>query len=135
VAGILELFENLAAAIRTISDEVPGLQVSPFVNLNPTPPSIDLLPGDPFQIGAGFGVGETQVFIRVRARVTTADSIAGQQLLLRMLDPNDPASVEAAMQDVAVMTNEGGSGYREYIEDVATTGRLLGAEWSVSAFL
>ena len=48
------------------------------------------------------------------------------RLLLRMMDPNDPASVEAAIADTAAVTPEGVSGFREYLEDTASNGRLLG---------
>ena len=94
-----------------------------------------MYPGDPFQTGAGFGVGEVQLFFTVRGRVSTADQEAGQKLLLRLLDPNDPASVEAALEDVAVVVPEGVSGFREYLEETATNGRLLGCEWRVTTFL
>jgi hypothetical protein len=93
-----------------------------------------MYPGDPFQTGAGFGAGQSQMFFTIRARVSTADEESGQKLLLRMLDPTDPASVEAAIEDVATVVPEGVSGFREYIEDTAANGRLLGCEWRVSAF-
>ncbi len=118
-----------------LAGEIEGIQILPYLNANPTPPSVDVYPGDPFQTGAGFGVGESQVFFTVRARVTTADSESGQRLLLRMLDPGDVASVEAALEDVASVVNDGVSGFREYLEDTQANGRLLGCEWRVTAFL
>lgn len=135
VVSLTEVFEELADALGTISDEIPGLQVYPFLNSNPTPPSLDIYPGDPFQTGAGYGVGSTQVFFTVRARVSTADQEAGTRLLLRLLDPNDSASVEAAVADLATVVPDGVSGFREYLEDAAQNGRLLGCEWRVSLFL
>ena len=57
----------------------------PFLNQNPTPPSIDIYPADPFQTGSGFE-DDTEVFFTIRARTTTADQEAGQKALLRMLD-------------------------------------------------
>jgi hypothetical protein len=133
--NVAEMMVALGAALEPLADEIEGLQVVPFLNVNPTPPSLDLYPGDPFQTGAGFGAGQSQVFFTIRARVSTADQEAGQQLLLRMLDPQDPASVEAAIEDVAVIVPEGVSGFREYLEETASNGRLLGCEWRVSAFL
>lgn len=132
---VAELMVAIGAALDPIADEIDGLQVVPYMNLNPTPPSLDLYPGDPFQTGAGFGAGESQVFFAVRARVSTADQEAGQKLLLRLLDPGDAASVEAALEDVATVVPEGVSGFREYLEDTASNGRLLGCEWRVTAFL
>jgi hypothetical protein len=132
---VAELMVALGTQLETIAGEVDGLQVVPYMNVNPTPPSLDLYPGDPFQTGAGMGVGQSQVFFTIRARVSTADTEAGQKLLLRMLDPGDPASVEAAIEDVATVVPEGVSGFREYLEESASNGRLLGCEWRVTAFL
>ena len=66
----------------------------------PTPPAIDVYPGNPFQTGAGFGPGHNRVFLTVRARAGMADPAAGQTDLLRLLDPDDPACVEIALADV-----------------------------------
>jgi hypothetical protein len=88
-------------------------------------------PGDPFQLGAGFGVGANLVFFTVRARVSKADQ-DGQKLLLRLLDPTDPASVEAAIMaaDAGAIGNEGSvSGFRD------DTDGLLSCEWRVEVFL
>jgi hypothetical protein len=134
-AGLAGLMEAIADALQPLTTEIGGLQIYPYLNSNPTPPSLDLYPGDPFQTGAGFGVGQSQVFFTIRARISTADQEAGQKLLLRMLDPGDPASVEAAVEDVATVVPEGISGFREYLEDSSTNGRLLGCEWRVSTFL
>jgi hypothetical protein len=125
----------IATALEPLADEIEGLQIVAGMNVNPTPPSLDVYPGDPFQTGAGFGAAQSQVFFTVRARVSTADQAAGQARLLRLLDPTDEASVEAALEDVAVVVPEGVSGFREYLQDTATNGRLLGCEWRVSAFL
>ena len=57
------------------------------------------------------------------------------RLLLRLMDPNDPASVEAAIADTVAVVPEGVSEFREYLEDSSTNGRLLGCEWRVSRFL
>jgi len=125
----------IADALRPLEDEIDGLQVYGFLNANPTPPSLDIYPSDPFQTGAGYGVGESEVFFTIRARVSTADQEGGQKQLLRMLDPRDTASVEAALAGVAAVVPEGVSGFREYLEEASTNSRLLGCEWRVSAFL
>jgi hypothetical protein len=127
---------DIAAALEPIVAEVPELQVYPYYNSNPTPPSVDVYPADPFQEPVGFGVGNSRVWFTVRARVSVADPVAGSQLLLRLLDPNDPASVEAALavDDTAVIDNTQGevSGFRRYAGDDA---ELLGCEWKVGVFL
>ena len=132
---LAETMEAIADALQPLADEVPGLQIYPFLNSAPTPPSLDIYPGAPFQTGAGFGIGQSQVWFTIRARVSTADQEAAMRLLLRLMDPNDAASVEAAIADTAAVTPEGVSEFREYIEDSSTNGRLLGCEWRVSIFL
>ena len=132
---LAETMEAIADALQPLSSEVEGLQVYAYLNSNPTPPSLDIYPGAPFQTGAGFGVGQSQVWFTIRARVSTADQEAGMKLLLRMMDPNDAASVEAAIADTATVSPEGVSEFREYLEDSSTNGRLLGCEWRVSTFL
>jgi hypothetical protein len=124
--------EAIATALEPISAEIPDLQVYAYWNNNPTPPSLDVYPGDPSQTGAGYGAGQSQVFFTIRGRVATGDSLGQQQLLLRMMDPNDAASVEAAVQDIVTVVPEGVSGYREYLE---TGTPFLGCEWRVTTFL
>jgi hypothetical protein len=131
---LAQLQAAIADALRPLEAQIDGLQVHGFLNPNPTPPSLDVYPGDPFQTSAGFGL-DSRVFFTIRARVSTADPEHGQRQLLRMLDPQDTASVESALQDVAVVVPEGVSGFREYLEEASTDGRLLGCEWRVSAFL
>jgi len=128
---------SIALALDAIraSGNVPELQVSGYYNGNPTPPSIDVYPADPFEFGTAFGVGNTRAYFVVRARVSMADSQAGSVLLLRLLDTEDPASVENALAGIdATVDNTGGvSGFRRYSEDLAET--LLGCEWRVGMFL
>jgi hypothetical protein len=139
VASLTEIVEAIAGALQPIEAEVAGLQLYPFLNPNPTPPSIDMYPGDFFQTGSGFK-NDSEAFFTIRARTTTADHESGQRCLLRLLDRRDPASVEEALtadqtlggvvQSVAVAP-EGVSGYREYLEDAQANGRLIGCEWRV----
>jgi hypothetical protein len=137
VTTLLELVDEMAAALDPVVAELPGLQVYPYWNSNPTPPSIDFYPGETFQVGAGFGTTEKLVSFTVRARVSTADEASAQVLLLRLLDPGDPASVEAALAAIDVVVGNDGevSGYRQYGEDSAASVRMLGCEWRVEAFL
>lgn len=127
---------GIADALRPIEAEVPGLQVYPYYNGNPSPPSLDVYPGEPFQEPAGSGVGNKRAWFTVRARVGVADQEAASRLLLRFLDPNDPASVEAALaqDETAVIDNQGSvSGFRRY--DDGADGTLLGCEWRIGLWL
>lgn len=128
---------GIADALRSVAAAIPDLQVYGYWNDNPTPPSLDVYPGDPFQDGAGFGTDQSQAFFTVRARVGMADNQAGQQLLLRMLDVQDPASVQQALEaaDAGTVVTEGVSGFRQYPEDSGATERMLGCEWRVQTFL
>jgi hypothetical protein len=75
------------------------------------------------------------VFV-VRARVSTVDWQAGQQLLLRLMDPRSPDTsvVGLLLADgtlggaVQASTVELPTGYGEYA-DPASDGRLLGCVW------
>lgn len=137
--GLLEIAEAMALALEPIRESLPELQISPFLNFNPTPPSIDIYPADLFQDGLGFG-DDSVCYFTVRARVSTADHLAGQRALLRLLDRRAPESVEEALTldqtlggvvASTAVAPEGVSGFREYLEDPQSTGRLLGCEWRV----
>ena len=122
-------------AALTPLQQVSGLtdlQVHGWLNANPTPPSIDIYPGDPFLDGGGFGSRDQWAYFTVRARVSTADQDAGQQRLLRLLDTGDPASVQAALEKTVGVVPDGGvTGFREYLDQPVDGGRLLGCEWRV----
>jgi hypothetical protein len=137
--SLATVVEAMAAALAPLAATIDGLQVTGYMNINPTPPSIDIYPGTPFQTGSGFG-DEAELYFTVRARTTFADHVAGQQGLYLLLDPAGPESVQAhleadqtlggTVQAVAVVP-EGVSGFTEYVEDVQTGGRLVGVEWRV----
>ena len=96
---------NRSPTLSSLSaDEVPGLQVYPYLNSNPTPPSLDIYPGAPFQTGAGMGIGESQVFFTIRARVATADQESAMKLLTAADGPERRGIVEAAIADTAAVT-------------------------------
>ncbi len=140
MSTIAEIKEALAAAISTLRTDIPDLQVYPYWVAAPTPPTVDIYQGDPFTNGAGFGPG-AEMFFTVRARVTTADSDAGQQLLDQILEPD--TGITAALTadqtlggvvDTLGIPADGVSGLRVYVEDAAVNGRLLGSEWRVQVF-
>jgi hypothetical protein len=134
---LVEIAEALATALQPLRDDIEDLQIYPYFLLNPTPPAIDIYPGDPFQNGAGFDPARKTLYWTVRARWTTADHDASQQGLLSLLDPG---GLEAALLadgtlggtvDDTAVAEDSPSGYREYVADTAINGRLLGAEWRV----
>jgi hypothetical protein len=140
VSSIAEIKQALAAAVESLRSDIPDLQVYPYWVSAPTPPTVDIYQGDPFTNGAGFG-GGAEMFFTVRARVTTADSDAGQQLLDQILEPE--TGITAALTadqtlggvvDTLGIPADGVSGLRVYVEDAAVNGRLLGSEWRVQVF-
>lgn len=131
-----ELLQSVADALQPIAGEIDGLQIYPYWSDVPTPPALDVYPSTPFQVGAGFSAGNNLVFLTVRARVSMGDPTSGQQLLLRMLDPADAASVELALSEAELVTTDAGiSGFTQYADDGPANERMLGCEWRVSSFL
>ena len=131
-----ETVNAIADALQPLSGQITGLQVYAYFNGNPTPPSIDVYPGEPFQQGAGYGIPSKRVWFTVRARVAMTDPQAASQLLLRLLDPADAASVEAALAvgQLATVDNVNGSvsGFRRYADDNGTD--MIGCEWRVGVW-
>jgi hypothetical protein len=137
VTSLVDMPQAIADALQPLTLEVDGLQIYPGWNDNPSPPCIDVYPGDPFQQPAGYGIGNNRAWWIVRALVATSDMQAANQLLLRFLDPNDPASVEAALavNDTATVDSINGSisGFRKYAD--AAGAELLGCQWQVGTYL
>ncbi len=114
---------------------VEGLSVYPLLEMNPTPPAIDVYPDTPFQEPLGFGNGNNSMNFTVRARVNTPDNDGAQELLLTMMDPRADESVALAIlsdttlggkvDDVAV---EGPSDYGVFVEP-SGAGAFLSCTW------
>ncbi len=133
--------QALAAQIETTlggtadPQVVEGLSVYPLLELNPTPPAIDIYPDTPFQEPLAFGNGNNSMNFTVRARVNTPDNDGAQELLLTMMDPNAQTSVALAIlsdttlggkvDDVAV---EGPSDYGVFVEP-SGAGAFLSCTW------
>lgn len=117
----------------TANPVIPELQVNDAQNPNPTPPAIDMYPGEePFTEQIGFGSGNRVYNLTVRARVATSDNDAGQTLLLAMMDDGTNESVEAAIWTVAgVKSVIGPSPYRAF-RDVGGEAEWLGCTWRVT---
>ena len=135
----LQIVEAMVAALEPLRDQVEDIQILPYPMTNPTPPTIDIYPADPFYDAAAFGIngsGGCDFFWDVRARTTTADNEAGWKLLYRLVDPvagigailvDDDPLAEFGSVAVGEQGTPGVSGFREYIDDSAVNGRLLGA--------
>lgn len=138
-----EVMDALADQLSDVlGDVIENLQVCGRLMFNPTIPSIDIYPADPFQEQRAFGERRVQVFFEVRARVTTADNVAGQDLLLSMMDPRAPESVVAALvanrnldgtvENVSVSPP---SNYGLFVDPGDTEGGYLGCTWRTGVIL
>lgn len=140
-ATLAEIMDALADQIRDALDDVTdvAVQVEGRMILSPTPPVIDIYPADPSndQELRAFGDMVGGELLTVRARVNTADHEAGQELLLALMDDEDPLSIVQAIYDdktlggiAATLDCRGRSGYVTFIDTVAEAA-LLGATWDV----
>jgi hypothetical protein len=100
-ATLSEIKDALAAQLQdtlcgTADPLIEGLQVTAGMNLNPTPPSIDIYAAETFTERVGFD--SWQLNFVVRARVSSAEHEGGQDLLDTMMDPRSENSVRAALE-------------------------------------
>jgi hypothetical protein len=140
LAGLMEIMDEMADQLRAAMVQVTdvAVQVEPRMILNPTPPAIDIYPAASprdRETAAYSDVDDEGYFIIVRARNTTADHTAGQDLLLSFIDPTNTLSVGQALYDEPSL-----NGYASDLDIVASTGfqiypteegMLLGCEWTV----
>lgn len=139
--SVAEILEEIADTIRAaVVGEFDGVQVEPRMVLNPTPPTVDIFPADPFREETTAGMGEIEGAYRftIRARVGTADGDAMQDILLAFMDHRNSLSIKEILytdptlnglaQDIDV---DGPTGYRRYVDSPTETA-LLGVEWTVT---
>lgn len=139
-----EIQQALATQIEaevqgTASPRIEDLQVTHLMNIDPTPPSIDIYPADPHQDALTFGKANNEMSFTVRARVTTADHPAGQSLLLTLMDPSALTSVAKAITSDRTLSGKvsglgvsGPTGFGLY-QDAGGQGSLMGCTWTVRA--
>jgi hypothetical protein len=135
--------DALADQLQTALDPViEKLQVTGRMTFNPTPPAIDIYPGDPFQEQISFGARQVMVFFDVRARVSTAEHEGGQDLLLSMMHPSDAASVVGAIASDRTLGGkvqdafpEPPSNFGAYVDAGPGSHALLGCTWRTRVIL
>jgi hypothetical protein len=125
----------------TASPRIEDLQVTHLMNIDPTPPSIDIYPADPSQEALTFGKANNERSVTVRARVSTSDHQGGQSLLLTLMDPSALTSVAKAITSdrtlggkVSGLGVSGPSGFGLYA-DAGGQGSLMGCVWTVRMML
>lgn len=99
-ASLADIMDALADQIRTALADVTdvAIQVEPRLLINPTPPTIDIYPGDGRDDQSqAFDDVSGGYFISVRARVALGDNIEAQSLLIALMDDADPLSLGYAI--------------------------------------
>ena len=135
---IAQMMDALATGIQThlcgtANPVIRDLQVDGRLIPSPTPPAVDIYPGEPpFTEQISFGPGNREYHFTVRVRVGTADNEAGQNLLLSMMDDESAESMETALYTVTgVKTVEGPTGYGVFSDVGAQPISLIGCTWRV----
>jgi hypothetical protein len=139
-ASLIEIMDEMADQIRNAFSAVTDvdIQIEPRLVVNPTPPTIDLYPGDSSRDpeSASFVDLNGAYLFTVRARVQTADTVAGQDLLLAFMDDENPLCLAQALDDdptlnglASSMDARDPSGYRVYPLPGAEGG-LLGFQFT-----
>lgn len=124
---------NIESYLGTV---ISDLQVVDHWENNPTPPSIDIYPANPFQ--SPFRMrGNNDMRFTVRARVHTADQKAGQSVLLGLMNDTGPNSLSQAIISDRTLGGEVGGlaieevGGLEEMRDIGGEGSYMGAVWTV----
>lgn len=126
------LMDEMAAKIEALFDASDNVQVTSRMNFNPTPPSIDIYPGDPSreEQTAAFDDISGSLLFNVRARVGTADHEAGQEVLLALMDDEDDWCIAAALLDDPTL-----NGYATAVDLSSMSGYMLFPTPDGGAFL
>lgn len=130
--------KQIRAALAVNLETIPNVQVSAYMLLNPTAPTIEILPDViTYDETMHRGMDDLRFILRAYAGVTTD---RGAQILIdSMLEPTGSKSVKAATEsdptlggiidDLRVVS---ASGYRFF--EVPGKGILLGCDWTVEIF-
>lgn len=122
---------------------LPDLQISPdgLFEINPTPPTLDVLPDEPFQDQERFGVVSDVTFWLLRVRSNAPDNRAAQAVMLKLMDPRAATSLQAAAMSDRTLGGRvtdtlvtGASGYGFY-PDPQGQGSYLGCMWKARIVL
>jgi hypothetical protein len=139
--SLVAILDEMQAVIEDTYDSGDlDVQVSRRFILNPTPPVIDLYPGDPGrdQFSQAFDDIDGGYLITVRTRIATGDYDAAYDWLLETMDDSSDLSLMAALDGedlngyAASIGFQNPSGLRAY-EDVHGQGAYLG--WQFTALV
>lgn len=139
--------EIRAAIADQLEDAFTGadwdIQVGAKMIGNPTPPTVDVYPGDPTRddttLAGGFAGTDADagdaIWINVRARVSMADTDAGQDILDEFGSPDSDLSIVQALYDdptlggIAADVDFVAMGGYELVPRIDGSGPDLGVVW------
>lgn len=138
MADVASLRAGLAANLARI----PGLQISPYILANPTPPCAYVALSGPIEYDQAMGRGHDDWTFTVYVVVAMASpDVAAQQRLDRMLASHGAESVKEALEfdqtlggaaeSVHVPSTTGPQTYERDAVQGSTRVPYLGAEWTV----
>jgi hypothetical protein len=127
--------QGLANALAPLNTPTSWIQITPYMIVNPTPPHIQIMPGEITYDIAGRRGGDELIFV-VQGFVVANFDVNSQKKLDQMLADGGPMSVKALVEadrrlggvidDLRVRRN---SGYNVY--SLQSRGPVLGADWEV----
>lgn len=125
-------------ALAASLEPIDGLQESPFLLSNPTPPCAEIAPA-PIEYDKAFARGTDLIKLIVRVMVGITLDVAAQRRLDQFLATSGPNSIKEALESDGTL---GGtvddvnvtdcSGYRIFKREGGAS--LLGAEWTVEIY-
>jgi hypothetical protein len=140
LSALATIMDEMATAIRTaLAGADEDYQVEGRMILNPTTPSIDVYPGDPSRgdDSAGFVDLNGEHIFTVRARVSTNDHEANQNILIDLMDDENDLCIAAALEDDPTLNGHASSvfvrqvtGYVLY-PTLDGAGVHIGCQWTV----
>lgn len=135
--GLRDILDEITTAVRAeLASLTFPIQVERGMVLNPTPPTVDIYVTDPSRdfTTAAYGDVAGAYQITLRARVTTADNDAGQDLLISFMDDTDPLCLPLALLTDPTLNGTAASvdlvsvsGHRAY--ETPSGDAHLGAQW------
>lgn len=127
-----QMADQIADAFASVTDV--SVQVRDRYVGKPTPPTIDIFPGDVARDDqtAAFNDISGGYFLTVRARVATSDDEAQQDLLLAFMDDQDDLCLATALLDEPTLNGYASSthltGVTGFLLDPGTG--LIGVQWT-----
>jgi hypothetical protein len=136
VATVTDIRLGLAENLRQLGNDT-GIQISPYALSSPTPPAIQILPGE-ILYDQAFRRGLDVLTLLIQAFVSFTSDIGSQTRLDELLDPTGAHSLKTAVESDSTLGNlvadvsvTNATGYRVA---QGANGPILLCEWSVQVY-